>query len=84
MYAENPFLLEISLQSVRIILFSVLAVAMIGMMISDGFGEDAPLGPDYSGVGDGNLVIYLSIILIPILLIIIIVILVVIIIRRRK
>ena len=54
---------------------------MIGMMISDGFGE---LGPDYSGVGDANLVIYLSIILIPILLIIIIVILVVIIIRRRK
>ena len=68
----------------KILLLSVLAVAMIGMMISDGFGEDAPLGPDYSGVGDGLLPIYLSIILIPILLIIIIVILVVLVLRRRR
>tara|TARA_Y100000590_G_scaffold424568_1_gene531614 strand:+ start:63 stop:272 length:210 start_codon:yes stop_codon:yes gene_type:complete len=68
---------------VKILLFSVLAVAMIGLMISDGFGEDA-LGPDYSGAGDGLLPIIYSIILIPILLIIIIVILVVMVLRRRR
>ena len=60
-----------------------MAIAMIGLMVSDGFGEDAPLGPDYSGSDDLPF-IYYAIILIPILLIIIIVILVVIIIRRRK
>ena len=37
MYTENAFLLEISLQSVRIILLSVLAVAMIGVMVPSAF-----------------------------------------------
>ena len=39
MYAENPFLLEISLQTVKIILLSILAVAMIGLMGPSGYAS---------------------------------------------
>ena len=40
-YTENAFLLEISLQSVRIILLSVLAVAMIGIMVPSVFAQSS-------------------------------------------
>ena len=42
MYAENPFLLEISLQTVRILLLSILAVAMIGLMVPSTFAYHVP------------------------------------------